>query len=374
MVINIASFGGRTHMLDTARELARHGHTVRFYSYVPTKRAVRYGLPKECSFSLFYLALPFLVLFKIFGHTEALTYTYWRIYDIITAFILKPCDVFIGQSPMHIHSINRAKKKFGAITILECGSMHVKDFVRILNKDPQLKGKPCMSSKAEQRDIKSYISPDYLSVGSIMVRDSFIAHGIEESKIFINNYGYDPFQFYPTELETQHYDILMVGQWSYRKGADLITELCKQYQYRFLHVGPLLMPFPAVYNMTHIDAVDQTQLIKYYSKAKVFLLPSREEGLALVQLQALACGLPLVCSRFSGGVELTKYCKSSDWVIECKSFSIEEIHKAINKALSLAATQHGKRSIFVKDATLKAYGNRYNDFLTKIYSKTNHHF
>lgn len=54
MVINIASFGGRTHMLDTARELARHGHTVRFYSYVPTKRAVRYGLPKECSFSYQY--------------------------------------------------------------------------------------------------------------------------------------------------------------------------------------------------------------------------------------------------------------------------------------------------------------------------------
>ena len=66
MVINIASFGGRTHLLDTARELAKQGNIVRFYSYVPTKRAVKYGLPAECNYSLFLWALPFLVLYKIF--------------------------------------------------------------------------------------------------------------------------------------------------------------------------------------------------------------------------------------------------------------------------------------------------------------------
>ena len=53
MIINIASFGGRTHMLDTARELEKFGHIVRFYSYVPTKRAMKFGLKKECSYSLY---------------------------------------------------------------------------------------------------------------------------------------------------------------------------------------------------------------------------------------------------------------------------------------------------------------------------------
>jgi UDP:flavonoid glycosyltransferase YjiC (YdhE family) len=40
MKINIASFGGRSHLLDTARELEKFGHEVRFYSYVPSKRAI----------------------------------------------------------------------------------------------------------------------------------------------------------------------------------------------------------------------------------------------------------------------------------------------------------------------------------------------
>ena len=39
MVINIASNWGRAHLLDIARELEKHGHTVRFYSVVPDKMA-----------------------------------------------------------------------------------------------------------------------------------------------------------------------------------------------------------------------------------------------------------------------------------------------------------------------------------------------
>ena len=117
MIINVASFGGRSHMLDLARELEKLGNTVRFYSYVPTKRAIQFGLKKECSYSLYYLAIPFLVLFKIFGFKKNLLYIYRVIYDYITAWIMKPCDVFIGQVPMHLYSLKQAKKKFGTITI-----------------------------------------------------------------------------------------------------------------------------------------------------------------------------------------------------------------------------------------------------------------
>lgn len=66
------------------------------------------------------------------------------------------------------------------------------------------------------------------------------------------------------------------------------------------------MQFPESANMKHIEAVDQNTLIKYYAKAKIFVLPSREEGLALVQPQAIACGLPVVCSKFTGGKDMEK--------------------------------------------------------------------
>ena len=49
------------------------------------------------------------------------------------------------------------------------------------------------------------------------------------------------------------------------------------------------MAFPEDELFTHIDAVDQKELVKYYSKARVFVIPSLSEGLAMVQAQAIAC-------------------------------------------------------------------------------------
>ena len=53
--IGIAS-SGRFHVLDLAREFDAFGIEVRFYSYVTSKRAMAFGLPRRCHVAL----LPFL--------------------------------------------------------------------------------------------------------------------------------------------------------------------------------------------------------------------------------------------------------------------------------------------------------------------------
>ena len=62
MIINIATNGGRSHLLDIARELQNLGHTINFYSYISDKRAIKFGLNKKCNHSILLLALPFLFL------------------------------------------------------------------------------------------------------------------------------------------------------------------------------------------------------------------------------------------------------------------------------------------------------------------------
>lgn len=52
MRINIAA-SHRFHLLDLARELEYQGHDVCFYSYVPTKRAMMYGLKKKILYHFF---------------------------------------------------------------------------------------------------------------------------------------------------------------------------------------------------------------------------------------------------------------------------------------------------------------------------------
>lgn len=374
MIINIASFGGRTHMLDTARELEKFGHTVRFYSYVPTKRAIKYGLKKECSYSIFWFAFPFLCLFKLLGHGLWREDLYNWCCDLFLAYYMKPCDVFIGQSPMHIKAIKRAKRKYGAITILERGISHVLYQDKILSDMKPTK--KSMTKLHIKRDLKGYTYPDFISVGSDHVRQTFLEYNYPDKKLFVNNYGVNLSFFHPTQLTSENpYDILIVGQWCKRKGCDIIIKAAIKQGYKVLHVGSIVdVEFPDKENFTHINSVPEYELIKYYEKSRVFVMPSRDEGLALVQPQALACGLPLVCSDRSGGRDLRTAIIDNKYILEMKEYNVECLIECIDKALVLSHEQdNGLRNILRKEDTLSysAYGKRYNDFLQKITNKKN---
>jgi len=371
MIINIASFGGRTHMLDTARELEKFGHIVRFYSYVPTKRAMKFGLKKECSYSLFYWAIPFLCMFKLLGHKRWITIAYQCFFDYFTAYYMKPCDVFIGQSPMHRYSLKYAKKKFNAITILERGSLPAETYDAYMRNDPSLKGKPLYPKWLVDYESKGYHYADYVSVGAEHVKDAFISLGMNPKMIFVNNYGVNLSFFKSTALTDSSitFDLIQVGNWGYRKGNDLITEACRVKKYRFLHVGSLSCDFPVMENMVHIDAQPESGLIHFYEKAKVFVMPSRVEGLALVQAQAVACGLPLVCSSQSGGRDFNKYVPCGEWIIEMKELTVGELIKCIERALQIAGSQKGVRCYVgnnFSNISWEGYGKRYDNFLRTI--------
>lgn len=375
MIINVVSSGGRTHMLDTARELEKFGHIVRFYSFVPTKRALKYGLKKECSYTLFYWALPFLCLFKIFGFKRWCVTLYQRFFDNFLCLYMKKCDILIGQSPLAYKCMKHAKNRYGAITILERGTSHILKQIDNLNGAPQQEYSNTVISKYRKKiDLKGYLVADCISVGAEHVKDSFVKYGFNSNKIFVNNYGCDLSQFGATPVDDIRYDIIQVGQWGFRKGADLITKVCQKRGFSFLHVGAITdVPFPLdVKGMKHVEPVPQLELINYYKLARCFIMPSREEGLAMVQVQALACGLPLVCSKNSGGEDLKKYVISADWVVVMDSLTEECLEKAIDVALRKAEKQMNLRVVMSEESYKKisweGYGTRYNDFLNKIRS------
>lgn len=366
MKINIAA-SHRFHLLDLAKELEKQGHEVRFYSYVPTKRAMKFGLKKECSYSLYYIMIPFLALVKL---TKMASWTRVLLniaLDLYLSWFMKPCDVYIALGTVYKKSFVSAKKKYDAVTILEWGSKHIIEQQRILSQIPGVKRQ---ADYFNQRSLDVYDLADYIAISSDHVKQSFIEKGIPENKLLQNPYGVDLSMFEPTILaDDDIYDLIMVGGWSLRKGCDLLIELCRKSNLRFLHVGSIVdLPFPKDENMTHIDSVDQKLLINYYTKARVFVLSSREEGLAMVQPQALVCGLPIVCSKHTGGRDLRNFLKDKKWIIEMKEYSVEELTKCIQEALSLSKTQKGMRTYsegVVEQLTWSAYGKRYSDNLKK---------
>ncbi|MDE1191340.1 MAG: glycosyltransferase family 4 protein [Arachidicoccus sp.] len=360
--------------MDLARELDKNDWDVRFYSWLPTKRTKVFNLPAKCNKSLFGILWPFIIIGKLLPKLKWFSSLQLIAQDYITAFYMRKCDVLIAMSGAFVYSLKRAKKK-GAIIVLERGSKHILEQKKILESVPALQGKKPVPDIHVKRDLEGYNIADYISIASEHVKNSFIAHNYPESRLFVNPYGTSLSHFYPTIKPTSDaYDVIMVGGWSYRKGCDLIVKAITKLNLRFLHVGGIVdVVFPNDCNFTHIDPVDETLLVNYYAQSKVFVLPSREEGLALVQAQALTCGLPIVCSKDTGGRDLRSFLDDKKWIIEMEETNADCLASSIQLALQLAESQPQGNRNYAKNAlqnlTWAAYGKRYSDFLHQIIKK-----
>jgi starch synthase len=367
MKITIAA-SHRFHLLDLARELSSLGHEVRFYSYVPTKRAMKFGLKKENSFSLYWMMLPFLALYKISKGSNWSVKLKNQALDFLVSKLMKPCDVYIALGTIYKNSLLVAKHKHKAITILEWGSKHIIEEEMSIATASHAKKQDAYFI---QRSLDGYELADYIAIPSEHVEQSFLKQGIHKNKLLVNPYGVDLSMFKPTTLnQDNHYDVIMVGTWSFRKGCDFIINALSGTDISFLHVGSIGdLAFPEFENFTHIDAVDQSQLIHHYAKAKVFLLPSRTEGLAMVQAQAIACGLPIVCSENTGGRDLRNLISDKKWIIELEDMSKETIVKTIQRCMKLVISDNNQRNYVGQDIeklSWRAYGKRYEFNLKDI--------
>ena len=75
---------------------------------------------------------------------------------------------------------------------------------------------------------------------------------------------------------------------------------------------------------------NRTELVGYYNELDVFVIPSHQEGLGIVGLEAMACGCPVVATRCGG---------TSDYVVDgvngyLVGFSADEMADAIIRILS----------------------------------------
>jgi glycosyltransferase involved in cell wall biosynthesis len=152
----------------------------------------------------------------------------------------------------------------------------------------------------------------------------------------INN-GIDLSVFKPTESDFRNRyglvgKIVVLGvafDWGVRKGLDVFVELSKHLpeKYRIVLVGTddrVDAALPA--NIISIHRTqNQTELAKIYTAADVFVNPTREENYPTVNIEALACGTPVLTFKTGGSPEIiNELCGS---VIE--SGHVDELLKKI---------------------------------------------
>lgn len=163
-----------------------------------------------------------------------------------------------------------------------------------------------------------------------LVKQSFL--GQYPVKVVPN--GIDLNVFRPTEgsfreryhCEDKHIVLSVAYAWDQRKGGDVMIEMARRLgdKYQIVMVGTdaatdKLLPD----NVISIHRTNnQQELAEIYTAADVFVIPTREENYPTVNMEALACGTPVITFRTGGSPEMLD--ESCGIVVDCDDWDAFE--------------------------------------------------
>ncbi len=153
---------------------------------------------------------------------------------------------------------------------------------------------------------------DLIVVPSEFVKQTLVENGILSDKIKLNPFGtfIEEFRFTPNkEIVNGEISFLFLGSFSPRKGLPLLLEAWSEMNIpraKLIIAGYGKIPdgIKLPNNVINKGVIAKDERQSLFNSANVFLFPSYFEGLAQVQLEAMACGLPVVGTKNSGSSEL----------------------------------------------------------------------
>lgn len=163
-----------------------------------------------------------------------------------------------------------------------------------------------------------------------------IRAGVPKEKIKYVPSMYIDLEIFKSMNLEKKYDILFVGRRVANKGIDLFTEAANKLKAKNLVVDGW--------------ANDSYELAKIYNESKLLIVSSYNEGGPRVMLEAMACGIPVLCTRVGLAPELLPESQLIDWSVD------DIVHKA-KRILEQGSTFDGRvvAERFEKKAMIKGY-------------------
>ena len=223
-------------------------------------------------------------------------------------------DLFLFYSGAGLETARRLEGT-GVIRMVEAVNSHVLTQKAIMEEEHRRLGLPAPRFHAREvaRRVEEYRTADAVLCPSSFVKKSFAEQGVPAERIFVVPYGIALHgEAAPVREKGKAFRVLYVGQISPRKGLRYLFEAFE----RLRHPGKELWIVGPRTHETGIEGVKPPEgttffgvlkgeeLARVYREADVFVLPSVEEGLALVLGEALSYGLPVIATENSGGADL----------------------------------------------------------------------
>lgn len=290
----------------------------------------------------------------------SMLFSYIKKHNVPTVWTLHDCWAFTGQCP-HFTIVKCDKWKAGCHNCPQ-----YKEYPASLydntKKMWQLKKKWFTGVKN-----MTIVTPSEWLAG--LARESYL----KQYPIEVINNGIDLNVFKPTksnfreryEIPAEKHIILGVSfAWGYRKGLDCFVEMAEKLgeQYQIVLVGTddeIDKNLPQ--NIVSIHRTqNQKELAEIYSAADVFAMPTREENYPTVNMEAIACGTPVVTFDVGGCAETID---TSTGII----VSVNEIDKLI-EAIKVICRERIDPEVCKKRAKNHSQDLKYMEYL-ELYLK-----
>jgi len=313
MKIVLSYSGGTSRGIELAREFERLGYLSDFYIPKYNQRDIR-------NIRRSYLVLLLrAILWKSRGIRRAKpTERYWmcEAHDRwVAGSLRKGADILMAEGQIALHTMRKAKR-MGMVTVIDRTNSHIAHQSEIWNEENEKTGirwEP-NSARVIRKGILEYDEADYTFVLSSFVAETFLNRGYPKEKLVHVLPGIDLTPFRPVEKRDSIFRVIFCGRPSVKKGTHyLLKAFCELNleNSELLLIGslsdemrPILEKYPGNYKA--VGQINRSELYKYYSQGSVFVLPSLEEGLAKVTIEAMACGLPVVATANSGAGDVVR--------------------------------------------------------------------
>ncbi len=321
MKVAIATIG-RFWFFNLAQQLLKRGYLSQLITSYPKFEVAKYGIPRDKVNSVFAKE----VLQRCWARLPGLVrdlynpqYFLHRLFDRRSSHFLRKADILVGMLAAFPDTMRKAKR-MGTTVVVDCGSSHTLYATKILKEEYErfdmIPKRPFQLTDPRliENDLQAYEEMDYISVPSFFVKRTFLEQGVPESKLIHVPYGVDLSEFQQVQKKDDVFRVVFAGGMTLRKGVHYLLRAFSELKLpnsELLLVGSLrdeMKPFFKKYegNFKWIGRVPQKELYKHYSQGSVFAIMSIEEGLALVQPQAMACGLPIIATTNTGAEDIVR--------------------------------------------------------------------